>query len=231
MAASYRKVIDVLGKYVKESRLERMKHVLNGRTRHVQFCLENVEDPHNVAAIFRTCDGFGMQYVHLLNSWSSGSSHVKDVAKGSEKWITQVHHADVQGFLQHVQSCEGTLVSTEVGGSSVESVAWSSLPRPLFFVLGNETRGVSRTLRTASRVRLGLPSHGMVQSYNVSVAAAVLASSLLSAGALSHPHQNPESPDSLPEDEKLRIMARWLVADVPAASVILKRFDATPQDF
>lgn len=49
-----------------EAPAETRSRVLAGRTRHVVAVLEAVESDHNLAAICRSCDAFGVQDVHLI---------------------------------------------------------------------------------------------------------------------------------------------------------------------
>ncbi|GAB0490652.1 hypothetical protein MMPV_001889 [Pyropia vietnamensis] len=50
--------------------------VLAGRTRHVVAVLEAVESDHNLAAICRSCDAFGVQDVHLIPAHAEASASV-----------------------------------------------------------------------------------------------------------------------------------------------------------
>ena len=84
----------------------------------------------------------------------------------------------------------------------------------------------SSCLQMNSTHCVSLPSWGMVQSFNVSVAAALVCSHLHSAGVIGDP-----PPEPLSEDEQMQLLAKWLINDVPAANVILKRADCVPENF
>jgi|JI10StandDraft_1071094.scaffolds.fasta_scaffold632001_2 hypothetical protein len=89
--------------------------------------------------------------------------------------------------------------------------------------MGNEIRGVSNLVRQSSALRVSLPCVGMVQSYNVSVAGAIMLSLLHAGGVL-------KGGFPLSNDEKDAMLANWLIGDVPASHVILARHNLRPAD-
>ena len=49
-------------------RLDKLTSVLNKRQGNLTIVLENVFDPHNIAAVMRTCDSVGIQDIYILNT-------------------------------------------------------------------------------------------------------------------------------------------------------------------
>jgi len=58
--------IDILAPYIQPRRLQRIHQVLQQRTKHARFLLENPSNPSNVWACLRMLDSFGIQYVHVM---------------------------------------------------------------------------------------------------------------------------------------------------------------------
>ena len=85
----------------------------------------------------------------------------------------------------------------------------AQLPR-VALILGNEHDGLRDALHAGAKESVRIPMHGFVESFNVSVAAAVLlyAATLGRAG-------------DLPEAEQLRFYARALVRSVPRSLEVL----------
>ncbi|HUG92953.1 MAG TPA: TrmH family RNA methyltransferase, partial [Planctomycetaceae bacterium] len=77
--------------FVTPRRLARLEQMLEDRTRHVAVVLEDVRHPHNVSACLRTCDGFGVQDVHVIEN-DTGFSLSRKVALGAAQWLTIVRH-------------------------------------------------------------------------------------------------------------------------------------------
>ena len=47
-------------------RIEKLRHVLKNRHLDLKVILEDIHDPHNVNAIYRTCEAIGVMDVILL---------------------------------------------------------------------------------------------------------------------------------------------------------------------
>ena len=47
-------------------RQEKLLHVLSHRQNNLTVVMENVHDPHNIAAVMRTCDAVGIQDIYVL---------------------------------------------------------------------------------------------------------------------------------------------------------------------
>ena len=52
-------------KFKTEKRLNKIVNVATQRQFSLRVVLENIHDPHNVSAIFRTCDAVGVSTVDL----------------------------------------------------------------------------------------------------------------------------------------------------------------------
>ncbi|MBW7951858.1 MAG: RNA methyltransferase, partial [Chitinophagaceae bacterium] len=75
-------------------RSEKLLNVLSKRQNNLTVVMENVQDPHNISAVMRTCDAVGIQDIYILNT--TIPRHKKFGAKSSSsaaKWLT-IHHFD-----------------------------------------------------------------------------------------------------------------------------------------
>ena len=79
--------ISYLEGFLTDSRKDLFKKVLAERTRHVTFVLEDLFQKHNVSAVIRSADVFGIQDLHIIeNQYNNFIS--RRVAKGAQKWMT-----------------------------------------------------------------------------------------------------------------------------------------------
>ncbi len=158
---------------VTEARLAKMRRVLGNRQSDLTLVCENIHDPHNISAILRSCDAVGMEAVHLLyNVEKFPRLHQKTSGSG-RKWVDQVKHQDPVEMAAQLKDRGFRLYAThlEVDAISIHNVDWT---KPSAILMGNEHRGVSAELLAVADVNVSIPMFGMIQSLNVSVAAAVI---------------------------------------------------------
>src|SRR5699024_4824871 len=61
-------LIKYLKEFVTPERFETINRVLSKRTRYLTVVLEDLYQPHNASAVLRSCDGFGIQDVHIIEN-------------------------------------------------------------------------------------------------------------------------------------------------------------------
>ncbi len=162
--------VDPLEAYVAAERIARIDHVLRQRIGSIVAVFEDIFDPHNVAACLRTCDGFGLQRTHVVLN-QHGVRQSSTVSKSADQWLDIQRHAGTaagiaalkaQGFCIWVSDLQATETLDEL-----------PLDPKIALVVGNAHAGISPEMRQAADRRYILPMHGMVQSYNLSVALAL----------------------------------------------------------
>ena len=60
-------------------RIAKMNHALAHRTRYLTIVLEDIFQPHNAAAVLRSCDGFGIQDIHVIEKRNTFAPDRKSV--------------------------------------------------------------------------------------------------------------------------------------------------------
>jgi len=133
--------------------------------------LDRIEDPHNLGAIFRSADAFGVTGIVLPKDRSV--SITDTVVKASTGAIFYVPFAVVGSFVNSLKEFKGAggwLIGLEAGG---KSVAGYSFPFPLGLVAGSEGRGISRSALKQLDDIVSIPMRGHVNSLNVSNAVAI----------------------------------------------------------
>ncbi|MBA3414891.1 MAG: RNA methyltransferase [Chloroflexia bacterium] len=156
-----------------ERRRERVAAVLGRRQPDLTVVLENVHDPHNVAAVLRSCDAVGVLRVHTVYTVEERpAAFARTTSAGAAKWTEIVHHETIEACLAVLQGEGFSVVATAIGAGSVDLYRLD-LTRPTALVFGNETRGVSPEVMAGADALTTIPMMGMVESLNISVACAV----------------------------------------------------------
>ncbi len=155
-----------------EERINRIRTVLNQKQPHLTVVLENIHDPHNVSAILRTCDAVGVLEVHLLYTSEEFPEISKASSVSANKWIKLIKHSSYDEFKNYMKS-KGFLIAASHLDKFSCTHDQLDYTKPIALVFGNEHRGVSDELLKLCDVTFKIPMHGMIQSLNVSVAAAV----------------------------------------------------------
>jgi tRNA (guanosine-2'-O-)-methyltransferase len=137
--------------------------------------LENVHDPHNVAAVLRSCDAVGAMSVHITQNPET-APHKKFSRRSSgsaAKWIDITEHETIDDCYRLLRE-EGYAIMATGGGPTAVPMTKVDLTAPVAIVLGNEMRGLSESAMTGADQIVTIPMVGMIRSLNISVACAVL---------------------------------------------------------
>jgi 23S rRNA (guanosine2251-2'-O)-methyltransferase len=151
------------------------------RAPRLWLALDQLQDPHNVGAIFRTAAFFGVAGILLTRDRSAPlNGTVYDVASGALEVVPFSHPANLSRGLE-IAKAAGLWV---LGASehAARDVGEIDRDRSWLLVLGNEERGLRRLTLDTCDETCRLTARGAIGSLNVSVAAGVLIA-LLTTGA------------------------------------------------
>jgi tRNA (guanosine-2'-O-)-methyltransferase len=154
-------------------RLHRLESVIRYRQPDITVVLENVFDPHNLAAVMRTCDAVGIRELYAITdaipkrkNWGYRSS------RSANKWVDLHSFSDKQSCLAAVREKYQLLLgsSLRVGTADLYSLP---LTGSIAFLFGNERYGISDEMAAACDGYFRIPQVGMIESLNISVACAI----------------------------------------------------------
>jgi tRNA (guanosine-2'-O-)-methyltransferase len=154
-------------------RSKRLNEVLSKRQPGLTILLENVQDPHNISAVMRTCDAVGIQDIYILNSQIP--QHKKWGARSSSsavKWLSIHQFTDTKACFEALRKNFDKIYTTHL---STDAVGMYELDftQKIALVFGNEHGGVSEETIALSDGNFIIPQVGIIQSLNISVACAV----------------------------------------------------------
>jgi tRNA (guanosine-2'-O-)-methyltransferase len=153
-------------------RKARIDAVVAGRTRTLTVVIEALCDPQNVNAVLRTCEAFGVQDLHVIEGPMKPYGRNKKISQNADKWLDVHRWRDTASCLTDLRSRGFRVYATELGPGSAPLHSLS-FREPVALVLGNEHSGVSAPALALADGRFHIPMRGFVQSFNVSVAAAI----------------------------------------------------------
>ena len=154
-------------------RLARLKEVLARRQKGLTLVLSNIHDPHNVSAIYRSCDAFGVPEVHLYYTDTAFPALSRRSSGSARKWVDTVRHRSLEGLSAALRGQGMQILSTSCSPTAMPLDAYD-FTRPTAVIMGNEHSGVSEEVLRIVDGEVYIPMYGMIQSFNVSVAAAVI---------------------------------------------------------
>jgi tRNA (guanosine-2'-O-)-methyltransferase len=191
-------------------RFHRLEAVLDRRMGDLTLLLEHVDKPHNLSAILRSCDAVGVLEAHSV-SLKGRTPTFNSTALGSQKWVPLHRHADSPTAIAELRRRGFRLFGTHLGHDAVDYRS-CDFTGPTAFVLGAEKWGLSPDTAAAIDQAVVIPMRGMVQSLNVSVAAAMLLAEALrqrqAAGLV------PERGEGLEPEQRRSLLFEWAYPQV-----------------
>jgi len=194
--------------WLTDRRLDRFAEVLKMRTRHFTVAIENLYQTHNASAVIRSCEAFGIQDVHVIEHENRFQAN-PEIALGTDQWLTIRRYESDDGSTDSTTECINDLKNRGYRIAALvlheESVPLDSISveEPTALLLGNEKDGLTQTAISQADVLVHLPMYGFVESFNVSVAAALALQQLTSALRASEVHWH------LADEEREELMFAW----------------------
>jgi tRNA (guanosine-2'-O-)-methyltransferase len=204
-----RRIVEVLEPMVGDARRARLLEVIGRRLASVAVVFDGPYDPHNGAAVLRSCEAFGVQRLHVVERPGAPFTVARTVARGAQNWLDVTCHEDAPSLLAWARDAGMPLAGAHPQGELLPE-ALAELPR-VAIVLGNEREGMREAIAAACTHRVRVPMRGFVESLNVSVTGAILLHAATRGRA-----------GDLDDAARLRLYARGLYLTVPRAEQILE---------
>ncbi len=220
---SDRELIHYLSGLVMPERIATMRRVLAERTRYLSVVIEDIYQPHNASAVLRTCDCFGIQDVHIVENRNAYRVN-PGVELGTAQWLTLHRYNgepnNTPAAIDGLRSAGYRIVATtpHTDQRSLDDFEVGAGPVALLF--GNEPDGLSEAALNLADEHLVIPMVGFVESFNISVSAAIilhtLSGRLRSSGIAYH----------ISPDESDELLLQWLRKSIGRADALEREFHA-----
>ncbi|RXP57087.1 TrmH family RNA methyltransferase [Lutibacter sp. HS1-25] len=211
------KFIQYLEQFVTENRRNLFQQVINERTRHFTVAIEDIFQPHNSSAVVRSCDIFGVQDLHVIESnYQFYASN--QVAKGAQKWLNFSLYNKRQtnntlDCIADLKSKGYKIIATTPHNESCLLQDFDINQKAAFF-FGVEKEGLSKDVMDNADGFLKIPMVGFTESLNISVAAAIVLQNVterLKKSAVKW---------QLPEQDKNQLYLEWLEKSIKSIQKI-----------
>ena len=156
-----------------DERRAKIEKVLKQRQKDLTLVLDNIHDPHNVSAIYRSCDAFGVDSVHLYYTGQAFPKLSEKSSASARKWIETERHSQKETLLASLKAQGMQILATNCTPNA-KPMGEYDMTKPTAIIMGTEHSGVSEELFPVVDGEIYIPMFGMIQSFNVSVAAALL---------------------------------------------------------
>ena len=145
----------------------------------------NIRSTHNVGAIFRTCDGFGVKQI-ILSGYTPYPTIRKDprLPHIAEKLTVQIHKTalgaetmvpfvyEESPDVQRLRTDGYRIVGLEQADTATLLPDYHP-PQKIALLLGEEVEGIASDLQEMCDDLIEIPMHGKKESFNVSVATGI----------------------------------------------------------
>lgn len=150
----------------------------------ITLLAHNIRSTHNVGAIFRTAEGFGVERIvlsgytpfpafdddpRLPHQAAKITSAIHKTALGAESLVPFEFVPDIKAWLSE---CSQPIIALEQSASSVD-ISTFDPPEEFVLLLGEEVHGIESELLGLCDAIVEIPMRGQKESFNVSVATGI----------------------------------------------------------
>ena len=138
--------------------------------------LDHLEDPHNLGAIIRSSEAFGVDAIILPNDRSVGiTSTVVKTSVGTIEKVKIINVPNINNTIRKLKDLGYWIVGTDMEGTNYTEIDYKT---KIGLVIGNEGKGMSKVTRENCDYIAKIPMKGTVNSLNASVACGIFLSEI-----------------------------------------------------
>lgn len=164
-------IVSTLEEILSPERKGRIENVLSSRSETVATVVEGVLNTGNVSAVMRTAEALGFHLFHVITN-SQPFKQSTRTTQGAHKWldIREWDSAVACAMYLKDRGYRIVVMHLDEAAEPIESVDFRE---KTVLIFGNELSGVTEKMRELADSTCVLPVTGFVQSFNISVAAAI----------------------------------------------------------
>lgn len=131
---------------------------------------DNIRSLENIGSIFRTADAIGVTKLFLCGISGTPPNHkITKTALGAEKTVPFEYHRQTWRLIEKLKKDKVLIVALEQDKKGMVYTKFN--PKfPMTLIVGNEVKGISKSILKKADNIIDLPMLGKKESLNVSVA-------------------------------------------------------------
>ena len=135
--------------------------------------LPNIRSCHNVGAMFRTADAFGVDKIFLVGyTPAPPKPQIDKVSLGAEKWMSFEIKKDLKKLIKKLKKDGFEVVALEKSEDSIDIKDFKG-NKDVALIVGNEVEGVTKDILELCDKVVHIPMLGKKESLNVSIAGGI----------------------------------------------------------
>ncbi|WP_282055166.1 TrmH family RNA methyltransferase [Maribacter luteus] len=209
-------LLDYLEGFISAERKERFLNVLEERSKFITVAIEDVYQMHNTSAVIRSCEVFGLQQAHVIES-RFGKRLDKNIAMGAQQWVDVQRHETTESCISLLREQGYRIVATTPHNDSCYLEDFKINEKTALF-FGTEKEGLSEEVMGKADSFLKIPMVGFTESLNISVSAAIILQHLTVK------MKSQQLPWRLSDEEKLEKRLDWTQKSIKSIDDILERY-------
>ncbi len=144
--------------------------------------LDNIRSLNNIGSVFRTADAFLIEKIYLCGITATPPhKDIHKTALGATDSVAWEYAKETLEVIEKLKKDNVVILSIEQAEHAVMLDAFEpEVKRKYAVIFGNEVKGVSQNVVTASDAVIEIPQYGTKHSLNISVSAGVVVWDLFS---------------------------------------------------
>ncbi|MDR1345369.1 MAG: RNA methyltransferase [Bacteroidales bacterium] len=211
---------DYLSEFLLPERNERLREVLNLRTRQLTIVLEDLFQTQNISAVLRTCECYGVQDVYIIEGQNEFRIH-DAISMGASKWLTLHNYpytsSSKVGCIKQLKQ-KGYKIAATLPAENSYFTDQVPIEEKTAFLFGTELLGLSEEAIALADYSVKIPMYGFTESFNISNSVAILVSHFVEKLRKSSVNW------ALTEFEKKELLFEWLQKSIKKPHLIIENY-------
>ena len=144
----------------------------------IVLILDGINDPHNLGAILRSCDVFGVSGIIIgKHNQVPLNATVAKTSAGAIYNMPIILVSNLLNSLNKLKDMGYWIIGTDMNGEDYTKIDYNM---PICLIIGNEGHGMSKILRDNVDFMAKIPMSGKINSLNASVSCGIILSRIVS---------------------------------------------------